>query len=101
MKSKKMVDCLNRFHDAMHDNKDRPVCIPAAVLEACANAAAKEKKKLEKDLENDNGGAGVYSASLKKHYILANDEWTEDVLPEILDGRNVADFPGAGCTRRF
>lgn len=78
MKSKKMVNSLNRFHVAMpkpRDNKERPACIPAAVLEACANAAAKEKKKLEKDLENENGGAGVYSASLKKHYMLANDEW--------------------------
>ncbi|KAG2604833.1 nucleolar GTP-binding protein 1-like [Panicum virgatum] len=95
MKSKKMVDCLNRFHVAVpkpRDNKERPVCIPPAVLEARANAAAKEKKKLEKDLEQENGGAGVYSASLKKHYILANDEWKEDILPEILDGHNVADF---------
>ncbi|CAN6202212.1 unnamed protein product [Urochloa humidicola] len=95
MKSKKMVDCLNRFHVAIpkpRDNKERPVCIPPAVLEARANAAAKEKKKLEKDIEQENGGAGVYSASLKKHYILANDEWKEDILPEILDGHNVADF---------
>uniref|UniRef100_A0A0A9DAX1 NOG C-terminal domain-containing protein n=1 Tax=Arundo donax TaxID=35708 RepID=A0A0A9DAX1_ARUDO len=95
MKSKKMVDCLNRFQIAMpksRDNKERPVCIPAAVLEARAIAAAKEKKKLEKDLEDENGGAGVYSASLKKHYILANDEWKEDILAEILDGHNVADF---------
>ncbi|XP_066370302.1 nucleolar GTP-binding protein 1-like [Miscanthus floridulus] len=95
MKSKKMMDCLNRFHVAVpkpRDTKERPVCIPQAVLEARANAAAKEKKKLEKDIENENGGAGVYSASLKKHYILANDEWKEDILPEILDGHNVADF---------
>ncbi|XP_066375737.1 nucleolar GTP-binding protein 1-like [Miscanthus floridulus] len=95
MKSKKMMDCLNRFHVAVpkpRDNMERPVCIPQAVLEARANAAAKEKKKLEKDIENENGGAGVYSASLKKHYILANDEWKEDILPEILDGHNVADF---------
>lgn len=96
MKSKKMVDCLNRFHVALpkpRDNKERPVCIPQAVLDARANAAAaKEKKKLEKDLEQENGGAGVYSASLKKHYILANDEWKEDILPEILDGHNIADF---------
>uniref|UniRef100_A0A0D9WMW5 Nucleolar GTP-binding protein 1 n=1 Tax=Leersia perrieri TaxID=77586 RepID=A0A0D9WMW5_9ORYZ len=100
MKSKKINDCLNRFHVAMpkpRDNKERPACIPQAVLEARANAAAaKEKKKLErkleKDLENENGGAGVYSASLKKHYLLADDEWKEDILPEILDGHNVADF---------
>ncbi|MCH1922552.1 hypothetical protein L9G15_24385, partial [Shewanella sp. A3A] len=62
MKSKKINDCLNRFHVAMpkpRDNKERPACIPQAVLDARASAAAaKEKKKLErkleKDLENEN-----------------------------------------------
>ncbi|KAG8653076.1 nucleolar GTP-binding protein 1 [Manihot esculenta] len=99
MKSKKINDCLNRFHVAMpkpRDQKERPPCIPQAVLEAkakqAAQAAEKEKRKTEKDLEDENGGAGVYSASLKKNYILANDEWKEDVLPEILDGHNVYDF---------
>ncbi|KAG9135932.1 hypothetical protein Leryth_021174 [Lithospermum erythrorhizon] len=99
MKSKKLNDCLNRFHVAMpkpRDQKDRPSCIPQAVLEARAKnaeaTAEREKRKLERDLENENGGAGVYSASLKKHYILAHDEWKEDIMPEILDGHNVADF---------
>ncbi|GMN26355.1 hypothetical protein TIFTF001_001273 [Ficus carica] len=96
MKSKKLNDCLNRFHVAIpkqRDQKERPPCIPQAVLEAKAKQAAeKEKKKTERDLENENGGAGVYSASLKKNYILANDEWKEDIIPEILDGHNVYDF---------
>ncbi|CAK7331020.1 unnamed protein product [Dovyalis caffra] len=96
MKSKKINDCLNRFHVAMpkpRDQKERPPCIPQAVLDAKAKEAAEEeKRKTEKDLEDENGGAGVYSASLKKHYMLANDEWKEDVLPEILDGHNVYDF---------
>ncbi|OMO61007.1 hypothetical protein COLO4_33612 [Corchorus olitorius] len=51
-----------------------------------------QRKSTEKDLEEENGGAGVYSASLRKNYILANDEWKEDILPEILDGHNVYDF---------
>ncbi|XP_057774667.1 nucleolar GTP-binding protein 1-like [Salvia miltiorrhiza] len=99
MKSKKLNDCLNRFHVAIpkpRDQKERPPCIPQAVLEAKAKQAEedaeKEKRKLERDLENENGGAGVYSASLKKRYILAHDEWKEDIIPEILDGHNVADF---------
>lgn len=63
------------------------------VLEAKAKQAVeKEKRKTEKDLEGENGGAGVYSANLRKNYILANDEWKEDILPEILDGHNVYDF---------
>ncbi|KAL3824218.1 hypothetical protein ACJIZ3_020247 [Penstemon smallii] len=96
MKSKKLNDCLNRFHVAMpkpRDQKERPPCIPQAVLEAKAKITVeKEKRKLERDIENENGGAGVYSASLKKHYILAHDEWKEDNIPEILDGHNVYDF---------
>ncbi|KAL3511247.1 hypothetical protein ACH5RR_030648 [Cinchona calisaya] len=99
MKSKKLNDCLNRFHVAIpkpRDQKERPPCIPQVVLEAKAKkaeqAAEKEKRKLERDLEDENGGAGVYSASLRKHYILANDEWKEDIMPEILDGHNVYDF---------
>ncbi|XP_022996741.1 nucleolar GTP-binding protein 1-like [Cucurbita maxima] len=97
MKSKRINDCLNRFHVAMpkpRDQKERPPCIPEAVLEARAkqDAAEKETRKTEKDLEEENGGAGVYSASLKKNYILANDEWKEDIMPEIIDGHNVSDF---------
>ncbi|KAF5447800.1 hypothetical protein F2P56_033322 [Juglans regia] len=96
MKSKKINDCLNRFHVAIpkpRDQKERPPYIPQAVLEAKAKQAAeKEKRKTERDLEDENGGAGVYSASLKKNYMLANDEWKEDVMPEIIDGHNVYDF---------
>ncbi|KAF5442250.1 hypothetical protein F2P56_034930 [Juglans regia] len=96
MKSKKINECLNRFHVAIpkpRDQKERPHCIPQAVLEVKAKQAAeKEKRKTERDLEDENGGAGVYSASLKKNYMLANDEWKEDVMPEIIDGHNVYDF---------
>ncbi|GKV02475.1 hypothetical protein SLEP1_g14911 [Rubroshorea leprosula] len=96
MKSKRINDCLNRFHVAIpkpREQKERPTCIPQAVLEAKAKQAAKkEKRKTETDLENENGGARVHSASLRKNYILANDEWKEDIMPEILDGHNVYDF---------
>eukprot|EP00252_Welwitschia_mirabilis_P009746 TRINITY_DN22597_c0_g1_i1.p1 TRINITY_DN22597_c0_g1~~TRINITY_DN22597_c0_g1_i1.p1 ORF type:complete len:673 (-),score=112.61 TRINITY_DN22597_c0_g1_i1:311-2329(-) len=95
MKSKKLNECLNRIHVAIpkaRDGKERPPCIPEAVLQAKAKEAENQKRKLEKDLENENGGAGVYSANLKKRYILADESWKEDVIPEILDGHNVADF---------
>lgn len=108
MKSKKINDCLNRFHVAMpkpRDQKERPPCIPQVVLEARAEeakkAAEKEKRKLERDLEDDNGGAGVYSASLKKHYLLADDGWKEDIMPEILDGHNVYDFVDPDILQRL
>ncbi|KAG5597159.1 hypothetical protein H5410_038391 [Solanum commersonii] len=108
MKSKKLNDCLNRFHVAMpkpRDQKERPPCIPEAVLEARAKQAEadaeKQKRKLERDLENENGGAGVYSASLRKHYLLANEEWKEDIMPEILDGHNVYDFVDPDILQRL
>ncbi|KAF3771610.1 Nucleolar GTP-binding protein 1 [Nymphaea thermarum] len=73
MKSKKLNECLNRFHVAIpkpRDNKERPPCIPQGILEARAGEAAAasgdgeevakvkpEGRKLEKDIENENGGA--------------------------------------------
>lgn len=104
MKSKKMIDCKNRFHVAIpkpRDGKERPPCIPQAVLEARARNNEEEKRKLEKDIENENGGAGVYSASLRKHYLLANDEWKDDIMPEILDGHNVYDFVDPDILQRL
>ncbi|KAJ6821334.1 uncharacterized protein M6B38_392825 [Iris pallida] len=105
MKSKKINEVVNRFHVAIpkpRDNRERPPCIPQAVLEAQAKeSAATEKRKLEKDFEEENGGAGVYSASLRKHYILASDEWKEDIMPEILDGHNVYDFVDADILMRL
>ncbi|KAG9459108.1 hypothetical protein H6P81_003616 [Aristolochia fimbriata] len=104
MKSKKINDCLNRFHVAIpkpRDGKERPPCIPQSVLDAREKKIEKEKRKLEKDLEEENGGAGVYSASLRKHYILANEEWKEDIMPEILDGHNVYDFVDPDILQRL
>ncbi|KAK1614532.1 hypothetical protein QYE76_020049 [Lolium multiflorum] len=95
MKSKKINDCLNRFQ----------VALPSLVTTGTGLLSSlglswrleqlllqRKRRNFERDLENENQGAGVYSASLKKHYILANYEWKEDILPEILDEHNVADI---------
>jgi nucleolar GTP-binding protein len=50
------------------------------------------RPKLEKDIEEENGGPGVYNINLKKNYILENDEWKNDKVPEIFEGKNVYDF---------
>ncbi|XP_059655999.1 nucleolar GTP-binding protein 1-like [Cornus florida] len=105
MKSKRINSCLNRFHVAMpkpRDQKERPPCIPQAVFEVrTKEAAEKEERKLEKDFEIENGGAGVYSADWRKHYILANHEWKKDGIPEILDGHNVYDFSDPDILQRL
>jgi len=101
MKSKKVNDCLNRIHVAvprLRDQKERPPVIPQAVLDA---KAAENKRKLEKDLENENGGAGVYSANMHKHYLLLDPDWKDDIVPEIMDGHNIADFVDADILQRL
>ncbi|KAL2515086.1 Nucleolar GTP-binding protein 1 [Forsythia ovata] len=65
IKSKKLNDFLNHFHVAMpkqRDQKERPPCIPKAVLEAKAKKAeqaAEKQIKLEKNLEDENGDASL------------------------------------------
>ena len=51
-----------------------------------------ERRMLARDIEAENGGAGVFNVNLKDKYLLDDDEWKNDVMPEILDGKNVYDF---------
>jgi len=38
------------------------------------------------------GGAGVYSLPLQTHWELKQPEWVNDIIPEIMDGKNILDF---------
>lgn len=42
--------------------------------------------------QEENGGAGVYSADLRKHYMLDNPSWKRDIMPEIIEGKNILDY---------
>ncbi|KAJ2882568.1 Nucleolar GTP-binding protein 1 [Coemansia aciculifera] len=103
LKGNKVNSVLNKLNVAQpgrRDTVERPACIPTAVLErrtrqdaAMADADADaERPALERDLEASQGGPGVYNIDLKKRYMLASDEWRHDVIPEIMNGKNVADF---------
>ena len=88
-------DILNRLHVAIpkpRDSKQRPATIPASLEETRARKERGEKMVTEKDLQEANGGAGVYAADFNKHYILENDDWKYDIMPEIYNGKNIADF---------
>lgn len=50
------------------------------------------RRRLARDTEDENGGAGVYNINLHDDYQLADPAWKDDRVPEILDGRNIADF---------
>jgi nucleolar GTP-binding protein len=51
-----------------------------------------ERRRLEREIEEENGGAGVYNIDLKKFYDLADPEWKSDKVPEFLNGKNIADY---------
>ncbi|RYO74003.1 hypothetical protein DL764_011010 [Monosporascus ibericus] len=51
-----------------------------------------ERRKLARDVEEENGGAGVYNVDLKADYILEDPEWKHDRIPEVFDGKNVYDY---------
>jgi len=59
------------------------------------------EKKTEKQLEGENGGAGVYQPDLKKWYDLSDPEWKHDVIPEIWEGKNIADFVDPNILKRL
>ncbi|CXH83302.1 nucleolar GTP-binding protein 1, putative [Plasmodium berghei] len=50
-----------------------------------------DDRKLEIDLQNENGGAGVYSVDIRKNYSI-DEEYKYDVIPEIYNGKNISDF---------
>ncbi|CAN0393352.1 unnamed protein product, partial [Ectocarpus sp. 8 AP-2014] len=95
------------------DGRDRAPTIPASVVAKRAAAAAASAggagssmdvdggeggrsqptaRKTEKDLMWENGGPGVYSCDYRKYYDLKDDAWKMDRIPEIMDGKNVADY---------
>ena len=51
-----------------------------------------ERKRLARDIEGENGGAGVYNVDWRAGYMLKNSDWKYDQVPEIFDGKNVYDY---------
>mmetsp|Transcript_18275 Transcript_18275/g.37280 ORF Transcript_18275/g.37280 Transcript_18275/m.37280 type:complete len:704 (-) Transcript_18275:2-2113(-) len=60
--------------------------------EGDVNMADGEARKTERDLMWENGGPGVYSMDYRKNYDLPDPEHKFDAIPEIMDGKNIADF---------
>lgn len=94
MQGKRVDNVLNRIHVATpkHAHPERKPCIPEGVAEARARRDAGGTMETEKDLEERFGGAGVYSADERKRYLLDDDMWKYDIMPEIWEGHNVMDF---------
>jgi nucleolar GTP-binding protein len=85
----------------------RPPCIPQSVLERRAAVEAgievppKEARPTLKTIQEANGGAGAFSADLRKEWLVRNDDWRYDAVPEIMDGMNVADWIDPDIDRKL
>ncbi|EDV20962.1 Nucleolar GTP-binding protein 1 [Trichoplax sp. H2] len=93
LKSRRVNDIINRVHVAtpvQRDDKDRPVFIPDSVKEKKAIDDSISKKKLMRDYEEELGDD--YILDLKREYDLKNEDEKYDIVPEIYEGKNIADF---------
>ncbi|XP_046884052.1 nucleolar GTP-binding protein 1 [Hypomesus transpacificus] len=94
MKGKKVHDVLNRLHlavPAKRDEKDRPPFIPeGATVRRKAMEVDAPKRRTERDLEMELGDD--YVLDLQKYWDLMNQEEKHDIIPEIWEGHNIADY---------
>lgn len=101
MGSSQIKDFMNRLHVAMPAKQDKTpeVCIPESVIASRAAQMEKKQRKLERDLELELGDE--YYLDLKKNYLLPNPDDKYDVIPEIWQGKNIADFVDPDIMKRL
>ena len=117
-----VMNRLQVFHPTPRDNVERGAYIPESVKDAIADGNIgsidhKPKRsrigyapttddanssndvdmngtyrKTARDLMWENGGPGVWAPDYREQYELKDDEWKFDAIPEIIDGKNVADY---------
>jgi nucleolar GTP-binding protein len=90
----RLADVMTRIHVAQPlGGIVRPVHIPDEVKSLKKyDKTDPERRKLAKDVEEEQGGAGVYNVDLRADYLLDDPAWKYDKVPEVLNGMNVADF---------
>lgn len=53
---------------------------------------SRTRPKTARELMWENGGPGVWAPDYREQYDLADPEWRFDAIPQILDGKNIADY---------
>lgn len=81
----KLMNRINVARPVPRDDVARPAHIPADADEPFMGP-------LEKEIEQEQGGAGVYQPDYHEKYLLEDAEWKNDIVPELLNGKNVYDF---------
>ncbi|KAM3146488.1 hypothetical protein pb186bvf_001457 [Paramecium bursaria] len=54
-----------------------------------------------RQMQDKYGGAGVFNFPLQEHFMLDNPDWKYDLVPEIMDGKNIGDFVDADILERL
>jgi nucleolar GTP-binding protein len=83
------------------DNKERPVFIPPLRNPKGPDAMDTDTRKTEKTLEDENGGHGVYNVDMRKFWKLKNSAWKYDAVPEVWNGKNIADFVDSDILKKL
>jgi nucleolar GTP-binding protein len=101
----RLGDLLARIHVARPlEGSVSETYIPEAVLNGTHKKYDKEdpqRRRLARDVEEENGGAGVYNVNLKDSYDLADPEWNQDKIPEFFQGKNIADYVDPDIEQRL
>ncbi|KIY68466.1 P-loop containing nucleoside triphosphate hydrolase protein [Cylindrobasidium torrendii FP15055 ss-10] len=96
MKGNKINSVINRIHVAQpkaRDDVQRTPFIPDVVKNRKKyDKNDPDRRLLLRDTEDKEGGPGVYNINMKSDYLLRDPSWKQDTIPEIMDGKNVADF---------
>lgn len=90
----RLGDVLARIHVAQPlGGVLRETYIPEAVKNLKKfNKDDPDRPRLAREIEEQEGGAGVFNVDLKEKYMLDSDDWKHDRVPEVFDGKNVYDF---------
>lgn len=100
LKGIKRDQILNRLHVAMpqpRDDVQRPVYIPQSFIEKDGPESGKiARMKLKEFEEQDHKymemDPDYTGMDWRKYYLLENDDWRYDIVPEIMDGENIIDW---------
>lgn len=90
----RLGDVLTRIHVAQPlGGIVREPYIPEAIKALKKfNKEDPNRRRLAREIEEENGGAGVFNVDLKQDYLLEDEDWKHDRVPELLNGKNVYDF---------
>ena len=74
--------------------------IPESVLAEKQNGDKVQRQTL-KDLQEEHGGAGVFNFPWNEHFMLADDNWKYDNVPEVINGMNIMDYVDPDIERKL